>query len=317
MRSILVGNYGVGNVGDEALKEYFLQAFPDNAWTVLSAHPKDGELPRLPAGFHSFVGLSWLQTLQAFRKTDVVVFGGGSLFTDVESTKACWIWFVHAFVAYIFQKPYLLAFQGIGPCRSWWGTVLTRWVVRHAAFVSVRDEESGERADAFLKNKKCVRTFDPVVLLLKNGNINRTNSVITLIPRHNSSTAFLDAVREVLKRYPVFPVSILLMQPESKSEQHIAKELQQLAGERSTIVPVLTMHALSVAIAQSSVVLTERYHGALAALALHVPVRVIALAAGDKLSMLQPYADGTRSFEEVFEQARAGEEALRMALAQA
>ena len=29
MRLLLVGNYGVGNLGDEALREYFLKRFPE------------------------------------------------------------------------------------------------------------------------------------------------------------------------------------------------------------------------------------------------------------------------------------------------
>lgn len=74
MHCVLIGNYGVGNFGDEALKEYFLSAFPDITWSVVSARPSGEELPRLPGGFRSLFS-HWWKTLGAIRNTDAVVFG--------------------------------------------------------------------------------------------------------------------------------------------------------------------------------------------------------------------------------------------------
>ena len=97
MRYLLVGNYGVGNAGDEILKDYFLERFPGIEWIVCSACPVSGEVWRLPAGVRSFLSFKWLYTLWVLRKSDGMVFGGGSLFTDVESVRACFVWFAHAF----------------------------------------------------------------------------------------------------------------------------------------------------------------------------------------------------------------------------
>ncbi|MEK7137506.1 MAG: polysaccharide pyruvyl transferase family protein, partial [Patescibacteria group bacterium] len=142
MQYLLVGNYGVSNAGDEILREYFLERFPEIDWKVLSAHPEKGEFPRFPAGLRSFFSLRWLSTLRELRKADGMVFGGGSLLTDTESVRACFIWFLHAAAAWLLHKPIILAFQGIGPFRTKAGEWCSRWVVRRAAFISVRDEES-------------------------------------------------------------------------------------------------------------------------------------------------------------------------------
>jgi len=74
MRLLLVGNYGVGNLGDEALKEYFLTRFPEIDWIVVSANPRTGEVARLPMGIRSFFWLRWMATLRAYREADGVVF---------------------------------------------------------------------------------------------------------------------------------------------------------------------------------------------------------------------------------------------------
>ena len=117
MRCVLVGNYSVGNIGDEALKEYFLSEFPDISWSVVSANPTDPrDVPRLPLGIRSLF-TNWWKTINAIRHADALIFGGGSLFTDIESVWACVIWRAYALLASWCKVPVMLAFQGAGPCK--------------------------------------------------------------------------------------------------------------------------------------------------------------------------------------------------------
>lgn len=140
-----MGNYGIGNAGDDILRDYFLERFPDVEWRVLSAHPQGNELHRFPGGIRSLLSCRWVRTLKALRQSRGMVFGGGSLWTDTESLHACIVWSLHVLFARMFRKPYLLAFQGIGPFKTRWGEVLARWVVKHASFISVRDTASFAR----------------------------------------------------------------------------------------------------------------------------------------------------------------------------
>jgi polysaccharide pyruvyl transferase WcaK-like protein len=142
MSYLLVGNYGVGNAGDEILRSYFLDRFPECQFLVLSASPREGELSRFPAGIRSFLSCRWLRTMRALWQSHGLVFGGGSLLTDVESPHACFVWWIHALFAWALRKPYYLAFQGIGPFRTRLGEALARFVVQRATFISVRDTQS-------------------------------------------------------------------------------------------------------------------------------------------------------------------------------
>jgi polysaccharide pyruvyl transferase CsaB len=315
MRCILVGNYGVGNVGDEALRAYFLESFPEVQWTVLSAHPQDSELPRLPAGIRSFLMTPWWKTVRAIRHTDALVFGGGSLFTDVESSFACFLWALHAGVARFFGVPYFLAFQGIGPFRTKHGRWISLWVLQHARYVSVRDPESADRIESISMDTKCIRTSDPVVLIIQKKNIDRSKNVINFIPRHNSGAAFIAAASECVVLHPDADITILLLQSDKKKEQDIAHTLQTLFQGKAVVHSVRTLQELCAFVEESSVILTERYHGALVALALERPVQIISQAEGDKLSTLKPYASGIESFQDIRLLASKGQDSLRSALA--
>lgn len=314
MRCLLIGNYGVGNVGDEALKEYFLNRFPEIGWQVLSAHPKAGELPRLPAGLRSFLGMRWWRTVRALRKADAVVFGGGSLFTDVESPRACVIWGIHAWVARLCGVPVLLAFQGIGPLGTAKGERWTRRTLYSAAFISVRDQASFERVSGM--NISCVRSSDPVFISLQNALRESAQNVIVAIPRHNSDTVFRDAFVRLLKERAE-PVRLLSLQPDDAGERETLHLLQALNPGRVTIVPVLTLQTLTDEVAKASHVLTQRYHGAVAAVSLGVPVTICSQGEGDKLWALQEAlerGDAAKELSESLERALHGEKALRAAL---
>lgn len=308
MRAVLVGNYGVGNFGDEALKEYFLTAFPGTEWTVLSARPEAGEYPRLPIGIRSFFRTPWWQTLGVIRRADAVVFGGGTLFTDIESIRACWLWGLHAFAARCFGVPTYLAFQGVGPFQTRVGEWIARYVLRSARYVSVRDASSIARVRPWRAD--VVPTFDPVFLLfLQRKKERRPDGGVLLIPRHNSGEAFLRACDAV----PVdASVTIALFQPKDAGEVWMS-EVLKTRFPQSTVRVIEDVDALMDALAHAQSCVCERFHGALAAAAGAVPTTLVSRAAGDKLDEARSLF-ATGAVEAAKTAAEAGESSLRTAL---
>ena len=293
-RYLLVGNYGVGNVGDEALKEYFLQCFPEVEWIVVSAHPGLGEVPRLPCGFRSLF-TPWWRSFRAYWQCDGVVFGGGSLFTDAESTVAPLLWWWHAVLAMLFRQPVFLAFQGIGPFRTKRGEWWTRWVARRVVFLSVRDIHSCARVERWQLNKKCILSFDPVFSLIISKN--------TLI-RSSSAAIPSDADRS----------KILLIIPRRNSSQEFRDRSEEMRREGFRGVRVQeprSLVELSAAVSSASFLLTQRYHAGIVALALGVPFDAVPQVPGDKLDALNKE---DRDLSHLRERVRVGEEALREAL---
>jgi polysaccharide pyruvyl transferase WcaK-like protein len=308
MKAVLIGNYGVGNFGDEALKGYFLGAFPEVEWLVPSARPGVGEYPRLPVGFRSLFRTPWWKTLGAIRRADALVFGGGTLFTDIESVKACWLWGVHAFAARCFGVPTYLAFQGVGPFHTRVGEGIARYVVRSARYVSVRDASSLARVRPWRPD--AVATFDPVFLLfLQRKKERRPDGGALLIPRHNSGEAFLRACDAVPADASV---TVALFQPKDAGEVWMS-ELLKTRFPRSTVRVIEDVDALMGALAHAESCVCERFHGALAAAAAGVPTTLVSRASGDKLDEARslfaaPAVDASKAAAE------AGESSLRTAL---
>lgn len=316
MRCLLIGNYGVDNLGDEALRQYFLDAFPDIEWFVVSAQPSASEYARLPLGVRSFLGSKWGRTLKAYCEADAVVFGGGSLWTDVESVFACVLWSLHARVARLFGKPYFLAFQGIGPFNTRIGERLARRAVEHAAFVSVRDEASAARLAAWGMDTKFVQTFDPIFSALqKQKNNTNEKNVCTIIPRGNSSEHLMQKALSYLRMHPyIHRLDIVLMQPEHPGEQAMATRLERELGLPATIIPARTLFDLMKGVGASVMVISERFHGALAAIAAGIEVQIVSQGHGDKLAELSRLIDRGFSAEDAHALIATGEAALRNAL---
>jgi polysaccharide pyruvyl transferase WcaK-like protein len=291
VRYLLVGNYGVGNVGDEALKDYFLKSFPDTIFDVVSAHPSSSELPRLPLGIRSLLRTPWWKTIRALRRSQGMVFGGGSLFTDTESVFACFLWGFHAVSAFFFSKPIFLAFQGIGPFKTRIAERLTMWIVRRAESISVRDRRSYERVKSWNLNKEVIQSFDPVYTMIDNSveiskelkDMQNAGSTLVVIPRRNPSTGFFTALRDHATK-PYTSVHILSLQPEDHIEQTVIDTVSQVLRLRPRIIPIHNLPQLQSEVGRGSQILSQRYHGALAALALKKPYEAISQEEGDKLS---------------------------------
>ncbi|OGJ54990.1 hypothetical protein A3D11_02505 [Candidatus Peribacteria bacterium RIFCSPHIGHO2_02_FULL_49_16] len=297
---ILIGNYGVGNLGDEALKEYFLRTFPEVQWQVLSAHPSDNEYHRLPCGVRSFFSTSWWKTLGVLWRCDGVVFGGGSLFTDSESVRACVLWWIHACIVRFFHKPIHLAFQGIGPFHTMLGTWCARWILRRVMTVSVRDILSEERVLSFQLNTEIVLSFDPIYKEILLKETERSQNVFTIIPRKNSPKAFWNMANEYRESQTWDDVRVVYVQEEHCPFRDV------------TVFCVDSLDDLSRRIEESSFVFAQRYHGALVALALGVPFSVLPQSTGDKLEAL--IREQRVGREEVLRRIERGEKLLRQGM---
>jgi len=194
VKYLLVGNYGVGNLGDEALREYFLETYPEVEWVVVmggakgAKGTKGAKVCRLPFGLRSLFMTPWWRTIRSLQGSDGIVFGGGSLFTDTESSFACWLWWWHACVGWLFRKDLILAFQGIGPFRTGIGKALAKWVVKRAVFVSVRDQASLDRITSWRSD--VILSFDPILKAPKVLRVPKAPRSLLVIPRRNSDRKF-------------------------------------------------------------------------------------------------------------------------------
>jgi polysaccharide pyruvyl transferase WcaK-like protein len=122
VKTLLIGYYGHGNLGDERLKQVCMD------W-IRSVDPQ-AEISTKKRDFFL---------------ADKVVFGGGGLFQNVTSFRSL-LWYCSwAIMAWSYRKQYGLLGQGIGPVNGWVSNTLLDFVLKRADFVTVRDAVSFNR----------------------------------------------------------------------------------------------------------------------------------------------------------------------------
>ena len=152
---LICGYFGFGNIGDEAILAAMLAAFrrtdPNASFLALSGDPGR------TAALHGIEAVAWREPgrlIDAVRRSDLVVVGGGGLFHDywgtdpsVQLTRKDWgiSYFTSAaFVGALENKPVVLSGIGAGPLLHEESRRLVRAACDVAVSVTVRDRESAD-----------------------------------------------------------------------------------------------------------------------------------------------------------------------------
>jgi polysaccharide pyruvyl transferase CsaB len=141
-RAVLCGYYGMGNGGDEALLATLLQMLPKDVQPlVLSASPKATEnLHQVEASDrYSVFGL-----INEFKRSDVFIWGGGSLMQDATSARNPIYYGGLMGLAQGMGLQTVAWAQGVGPLKG----KLSKWIAKRSfqgcTSVSVRDRQSAK-----------------------------------------------------------------------------------------------------------------------------------------------------------------------------
>ncbi len=156
MKALLLGYYGMGNLGDEMMLVCLRPWLERQGFslTVLSERP--AEVTRshnIPAVENSPLLGEWawvqawfkggaLRVVRAIRENDALIVGGGDLIRDDRGWRA-FLYTVEKMILAIFlgKKVYVVN-AGIGEPRTRYGRVILRWVLRHCRRIIVRDQRS-------------------------------------------------------------------------------------------------------------------------------------------------------------------------------
>lgn len=161
----IVGYFGFGNTGDEAILEVILSGLrsvaPFSDYTVFSGNPDStAKLHKVKALYSSFllsikeaivsfsirdIASSFAllsRTIVAMRNTDLLVFAGGGLLQDTHGPGNILEFFEKVAIAKVFRKRVVLLAVGIDPMRSWVTKQLLRLILTQVDLITVRDSQS-------------------------------------------------------------------------------------------------------------------------------------------------------------------------------
>jgi len=184
MKIGLIGNYGATNIGDDAILTAILKSLEGHKVTIFSANPEGWKAtggtksaPIFPFGFRSIWKYGFKESINAMKKMNAIVLGGGGLFQD-SYLYACFLWAWQIFWVKHFKKPLFIYATGVGPLTTWLGKKLTRWAYRQADVITVRDRYSADILEELKIGKEVHITADPVFNYRKPGIAKgRTNHV--------------------------------------------------------------------------------------------------------------------------------------------
>jgi polysaccharide pyruvyl transferase CsaB len=156
VKALLMGYYGVGNLGDEmmlfCLKRWLERQGFD--LTVLSERPaevsKAHGLPAIEnspllgewAWFNSWFRGGALRVLRAIAQRDALIVGGGDLIRDDLGWRTFFYTMEKFIVAILLRKKVYVVNMGIGQLSTWYGRALLKWVLGRCDRIIVRDARS-------------------------------------------------------------------------------------------------------------------------------------------------------------------------------
>lgn len=143
-RFVLSGYFGFKNFGDEAILSVLINKLQQDKHrvTVISSDPQ--YTLKNYKHIRSIKTFNFRNIIGAIAKSDVLISGGGSLLQDVTSVKSLIYYLLIIAIGLFLRKKVIIFAQGIGPINSIAGKTLTKQLLKHCTYISVRDKKSYE-----------------------------------------------------------------------------------------------------------------------------------------------------------------------------
>lgn len=268
-RAVLCGYYGMGNAGDEALLMSLLQMLPKSVEPiVLSGNP---QATKKQYGVPSYHRKSTWAILNILKKSDVFIWGGGSLMQDSTSIASP---IYYAGLMALAQQRGLKTIawaQGIGPLNK----SLTRWLTKQVLLgcnaISVRDTASAQLLSSWQINS--VIAPDPVWALQSKPATGLKDlpqpKVAVILRSHPLLTAKrLQTLIEALRDFQIQTKSFILLIPfQPAQDRAIADKIATQLEQNCTVMSVADPQALKGLFKEVKMAIGMRLHSLIMAAA--------------------------------------------------
>jgi polysaccharide pyruvyl transferase CsaB len=256
----ICGYYGKGNLGDEAIlsiiKSKIKKATPNSQINTLNTKNP-------------------ISILKALYKTDLFIFGGGSLLQNSTSNASLFYYLLIIRVAKLLCKRTIMLANGIGPIKNrlFSKAILdkaTKSTINTLDYISTRDIQSQKYLLNLLPNRKIYLIPDPALLYSKNINPELRTSgkkeyfvfipCTNAIKNNNISIKKLANLLIKAEKILNLPLAILVLNP--KEDLKLANFIKSYCPSSQILCPKNTNELLAL-IKKSQIAISQRYHGTL------------------------------------------------------
>ena len=292
MRLMLLGYFGFGNAGDEAILAAEVAALrsalgPSTEFVVVSGDPAASlSVHGLPAVTRTDIGA----LIRTLRSCDGLVAGGGSLLQDVTSARPIAFYGGLMLLARAMRKPVFVYAQGLGPMTRPFNRRLAGLALRSASYASVRDADSASLA-ARLGVRDIEIVPDPVIGMADVSRDPTPRSPVRAParlavslrpwPGTDGPTGWLPGVRAALSEL-ARDVEVVLVPFHGGQDVELAHSLAADLGGLAVVEPDGGYRAAVDAVAEADAVLGMRLHALVTAAAARRPF--VALSYDPKVS---------------------------------
>lgn len=261
-KAIICGYYGQGNAGDEALLVSILTKLPSEFKPiVLSANPLETSQNY---GVESHSRLAIFRQIIQSKKTDLFIWGGGSLIQDVTSIKSPLFYLGLMKLAQLKGLKTLAYAQGIGPINSNLIKQLTKQVLSKCNGISVRDQASAKLLD--LWGLKYIIAPDPVWSLPSKINLN-----LSLLPQPRIAVNLREhslltsekieiLIQALINLQALTQTNILLIPFQAKKDLPICEQIKVKLGDKAQIIQLKDPQELKGLFSQVKMLIGMRLH---------------------------------------------------------
>ncbi|MEQ4206482.1 polysaccharide pyruvyl transferase CsaB [Actinopolymorpha sp. B9G3] len=267
MRLLLLGYFGFGNAGDEAILEAEVAALRDTLGADTEFVVVSGD-PAYTVSTHGLPAISRTDAtgvVRALRTCDALVAGGGSLLQDVTSARPVPFYAGLMLMARALRKPVFVYAQGLGPLHLPVNRLLTAAALKSATYVALRDHDSLILAER-LGVRGAEPAADPVLGLDHSApGADPSGLAVSLRPWRGSAT-WLPVIRSALATL-ARDVHVALVPYHARQDVVLARELSADLGGLRVVEPDQGHRAAVEAVAGARAVLGMRLHALLVAAA--------------------------------------------------
>lgn len=282
----LLGYFGFGNLGDEAILAASVRGFrcasPGVTLVALSARPEE------TAKAHGVTSISRTDRkaiARTLRAGDLFVLCGGSLLQDATSLKSLIYYVGISLWQYWRGLSVVLMAQGIGPLNSRMGRMLVRLLLRRVSYASVRDGDSAKWLRRFgVPADRWAVTADPVFAWPAVPKTSPVRRRVLIALRPVPDMGFLLAVEAACQWLLSEGAELILFPLRPEQDLDLAETLRARLGGGRVVLPMATMDENLELFASCDLVIALRLHALIFAALCAVPF--VALAYDPKVLSL-------------------------------
>lgn len=263
-RVAVLGYFGFGNIGDEMTLERCIDALAERGVSDISVFAK-GALPHLPS-IKAVPRGNPFKIIRTLIRTDALILGGGNLLQNESSLLSLLYYILFIILARALGARIYFLSSGIGALNGWVAKMLARRGVRRADFIGARTHADALRFKSL--GAPSVRLMPDLCFLCSREReiirVSGSSCDYTLVIAKELS---LDTL-EFIKKLKSESYSVFVTVSDKSDQERVLAECKRYS---LTYLHADTPERLLQLIGKSSLVVSERLHGAILALTLSVP----------------------------------------------